>query len=83
MHDLVPQSFEGSAMKLLRSDGADYIGSSLPEQLLKRDRRAIALDTFAPGPRHNLEQLCQLVTPRKRARVNFMESGICIASNDY
>lgn len=55
---------------------AGFIGSNLLEALLKLDQRIIGLDNFATGYRHNLNEVCSLVTPEQWQRFQFIEGDI-------
>lgn len=55
---------------------AGFIGSNLLEALLKLDQNVVALDNYATGHRHNLDQVRTLVKPEKYARFRMIEGDI-------
>ena len=55
---------------------AGFIGSNLLEALLKLNQTVVGLDNFETGFRHNLDQVCDLVTDEQWGRFNFIEGDI-------
>ena len=53
-----------------------FIGSNLLEALLLLDQTVIGLDNFATGKRHNLEEICSLVTDEQWQRFRFIEGDV-------
>jgi UDP-N-acetylglucosamine/UDP-N-acetylgalactosamine 4-epimerase len=55
---------------------AGFIGSNLLETLLSLDQEVVGLDNFATGHRHNLDEVRDLVGPKRWARFRFIEGDI-------
>ncbi len=60
----------------LVTGAAGFIGSNLVEALLKLDQNVVALDNYATGHRHNLDQVRTLVEPKQYARIRMIEGDI-------
>ena len=75
-----PDPFEGlefpNGGRWLVTGAAGFIGSHLTEALLKHGQRVVALDNFATGHAHNLEQVRATVGSAAAARLSFIEGDI-------
>jgi UDP-N-acetylglucosamine 4-epimerase len=60
----------------LVTGAAGFIGSNLLEHLLRLDQQVVALDNFATGFRHNLEEVRSRVAPQQWDRLRFIEGDI-------
>ncbi|MBF0161872.1 MAG: SDR family oxidoreductase [Magnetococcales bacterium] len=70
------QHLQAHPQTWLITGAAGFIGSNLLEALLRLDQRVRAIDNFATGYRHNLEQVQAVVTPQQWQRVHFHEMDI-------
>jgi UDP-N-acetylglucosamine/UDP-N-acetylgalactosamine 4-epimerase len=62
--------------KWLITGCAGFIGSNLLETLLKLDQTVVGLDNFATGHQHNLDEVKELVGPKRWARFSLIKGDI-------
>jgi len=72
----VKASLQRGPRRWLVTGAAGFIGSHLVEALLQLDQDVVALDNFATGYAHNLEEVKKLVGDQRWRRLNFIEGDI-------
>jgi UDP-N-acetylglucosamine 4-epimerase len=74
--DDLQQQLRGQCHHWLVTGAAGFIGSNLVEALLKLGQKVTALDNFATGHQHNLDQVKELVGAKAWSNFHFIKGDI-------
>ncbi|MEC8555915.1 MAG: NAD-dependent epimerase/dehydratase family protein [Planctomycetota bacterium] len=74
--ETLQSSLKAEPKKWLVTGAAGFIGSNLVESLLKLDQSVVALDNFATGHQHNMDDVQSLVSEEQWGRLEFHQGDI-------